>query len=57
VDPLVVAGGLGELVDLLLGHLDPVADAQGGAGLGGPELVERAEHGRGHRPPITGAVS
>ncbi len=26
VDPLMIAGGFGELVDLLLGDLDPVAD-------------------------------
>ena len=28
VDPLVVAGGVGEQVDLLLGHLVPLAVAQ-----------------------------
>jgi hypothetical protein len=28
VDPLAIAGGLGELVNLLLGHLHPVSGAE-----------------------------
>ena len=41
VDPLVVAGGLGERVDPLLGDLDPVAGADLLAG-GRLDLLEGA---------------
>jgi hypothetical protein len=42
VDPLVVAGGVGELVDPLLGHLHPLgaAEVRAGARL---ELVETVD--------------
>jgi hypothetical protein len=43
VDPLVVAGGVGELVDPLLGDLDPLAGAELLAGRLG-QLLERGEH-------------
>ena len=39
VDPLVVAGRLGEAVDAVLVDLEPVAGAEVGAGRGG-DLVE-----------------
>ena len=47
VDPLVVAGGVGEGVDLGLGDLVPVADAELLADLG-LEFVDAGdgEHGR-----------
>ena len=40
VDPLVVAGGVGEQVHPLLGDLDPVGPAEVPAG-GAAQLVER----------------
>src|SRR6267378_3764903 len=43
MNPLLVAGRLGELVDAVLGDLDPVADADLGAD-SGLELIEIVEH-------------
>ena len=42
MDPLVVAGGVGELVDPLLGDVHPVGPAEVRAG-GGAQVVERVE--------------
>ena len=42
VDPLVIAGGLGEGIDLLLADHAPFADAELGAG-SGAHLVEGSE--------------
>ena len=50
VDPLVVAGGVGELVHLVLGDLDPVAVAEMLAGPG-PQAVDPVDDGR-HRSTI-----
>jgi hypothetical protein len=43
VDPLVVAGGVGELVHPLLGDVDPVRGAELLTG-GGLDLLEGGEH-------------
>ncbi len=42
MDPLMVAGGVGELVDPVLGDLQPIAGSEVGANRGG-DLVGRAE--------------
>src|SRR5262249_24705887 len=52
VDPLVVAGGVGELVHLVLGDLDPVAVAEvlADAGLEPVDAVDDGRHGRLFKP-------
>ena len=47
VDPLVVSGGVGERVDLLLGHLDPRAVAEVPASRGA-DLLDALEGGDCH---------
>ena len=50
VDPLMVAGGVREELDAVLGHFGPVAGAEVGAD-GGPHGIEPFENGDAHGRP------